>query len=107
MFNRYFQQELDNLKDLGAEFSKAHPAVAPMLSGRSSDPDVDRLLEGVAFLTGLLREKLDDEFPEIIHELVQLIWPHYLRPLPSASPTTARSLFARAPRKPTTTISCG
>lgn len=85
MFNRYFQQELDNLKDLGGEFSKAHPAVAPMLSGRSSDPDVDRLLEGVAFLTALLRQKLDDEFPEIIHELVQLIWPHYLRPLPSAS----------------------
>lgn len=85
MFNRYFQQELENLRDLGAEFSKAHPAVAPMLSGRSSDPDVDRLLEGVAFLTALLRQKLDDEFPEIIHELVQLIWPHYLRPLPSAS----------------------
>ncbi|MGD8882545.1 MAG: type VI secretion system baseplate subunit TssF [Desulfobacterales bacterium] len=85
MFNRYFQQELDNLKELGAEFSKAHPAVAPMLSGHSSDPDVDRLLEGVAFLTALLRQKLDDEFPEIIHELVRLIWPHYLRPLPSAS----------------------
>jgi len=85
MFNRYFQEELDNLKDLGGEFSKAHPAVAPMLSGRSSDPDVDRLLEGVAFLTALLRQKLDDEFPEIIHELVQLIWPHYLRPLPSTS----------------------
>jgi type VI secretion system protein ImpG len=85
MFNRYFQQELDNLKELGTEFSKAHPAVAPMLSGRSSDPDVDRLLEGVAFLTALLRQKLDDEFPEIIHELVRLIWPHYLRPLPSAS----------------------
>jgi len=85
MFNRYFQEELDNLKDLGGEFSKAHPALAPMLSGRSSDPDVDRLLEGVAFLTALLRQKLDDEFPEIIHELVQLIWPHYLRPLPSTS----------------------
>jgi len=39
----------------------------------------------VAFLTALLRQKLDDEFPEIIHELVRLIWPHYLRPLPSAS----------------------
>jgi type VI protein secretion system component VasA len=24
MFNRYFQQELDNLKELGTEFSKAH-----------------------------------------------------------------------------------
>lgn len=85
MFNRYFQQELNHLKDLGAEFSKKHPAVAPMLSGLSTDPDVERLLEGVAFLTGMMRQKLDDDFPEIIHELFQLIWPHYLRPMPSAS----------------------
>lgn len=85
MFNRYFQQELSNLKDLGSEFARNHPAVAPMLSGLSTDPDVERLLEGVAFLTGLLRQKLDDDFPEIIHELFQLIWPHYLRPLPATS----------------------
>ena len=85
MFNRYFQQELSYLKELGAEFAEAHPAVAPMLSGPSSDPDVERLLEGVAFLTSQIREKLDDEFPEIIHELIQLIWPHYLRPVPSCS----------------------
>lgn len=85
MLHRYFQQELDRLKELGQAFSRAHPAVAPMLSGPSADPDVERLLEGVAFLTALLREKLDDEFPEIVHELVQLIWPHYLRPVPSAA----------------------
>jgi type VI secretion system protein ImpG len=83
MFNRYFQQELDNLRELAADFSKAHPALAPMLGGPTSDPDVERLLEGTAFLTALLRQKLDDEFPEIIHELVQLIWPHYLRPIAS------------------------
>lgn len=82
MFNRFFQQELSYLRELGEEFSKAHPAVAPMLSGASADPDVERLLEGVAFLTGLLRQKLEDEFPEIVHELIELIWPHYLRPLP-------------------------
>ena len=85
MFNRYFQQELNHLKDLGAEFAKMHPAVAPMLSGLSTDPDVERVLEGVAFLTALMRQKLDDDFPEIIHELFQLIWPHYLRPLPSTA----------------------
>ncbi len=85
MFNRYFQQEMAYLRDLGEAFSKAHPAVAPMLSGPSADPDAERLLEGVAFLTALLREKLDDEFPEIIHEMIQLIWPHYLRPIPSSS----------------------
>ncbi len=85
MFNQYFQQELSNLRDLGAEFSKKHPAVAPMLSGLSTDPDTERLLEGVAFLTAMLRQRLDDDFPEIIHELFQLIWPHYLRPIPSTS----------------------
>lgn len=85
MFNRHFQQEMANLRDLGEAFSKAHPAVAPMLSGPTADPDVERLLEGVAFLTALLREKLDDDFPEIIHELTRLIWPHYLRPIPSTT----------------------
>ncbi len=85
MFNRYFQQELANLRDLAVEFSKAHPALAPMLEGPTTDPDVERLLEGVAFLSGLMREKLDDEFPEIIQGLMQLVFPHYLRPLPSST----------------------
>jgi len=85
LFNKHFQQELNYLRELGAEFSKAHPALAPMLGGPTADPDVERLLEGVAFLTALLRQKLDDEFPEVIHELVQLIWPHYLRPTPSTT----------------------
>jgi type VI secretion system protein ImpG len=85
MFNRYFQEEMAHLRDLGSEFSKAHPALAPMLSGPSADPDVERLLEGVAFLSGLLRQKLDDEFPELINELMQLIWPHYLRPISSTT----------------------
>ena len=83
MFNRYYQNELANLRELAAEFSKAHPAAAPMLGGVSSDPDVERLLEGTAFLTGLLRRKLDDEFPEIVHSLLDVVFPHYLKPIPS------------------------
>lgn len=85
MLNHYYLQELAALRDLGSEFAETHPSIASMLSGSSSDPDVERLLEGVAFLTGLIREKLDDDFPEIIHDLIHLIWPHYLRPLPSAA----------------------
>jgi type VI secretion system protein ImpG len=85
MFNHHFQRELSNLRTLGADFSRMHPAVAPMLSGMSADPDAERLLEGVAFLTALLHQRLDDDFPEIIQELFQLIWPHYLRPLPAAT----------------------
>ena len=85
MFNRYFQQEMSQLKELGAAFSKAYPALAPMLSGQVADPDVERLLEGVSFQTAQLRQKLDDDFPEIIQDLIRIVWPQYLRPIPSTS----------------------
>jgi len=85
VIEKYYQRELSNLRDLAAEFAKAHPALAPMLTGQSADPDAERLLEGTAFLSGLIYEKLDDDFPEIVHGLIQLIFPHYLRPIPSAT----------------------
>jgi len=85
MFNKYYQEELAFLRDLGEEFAAAHPEVAHMLSGAGSDPDVERLLEGFAFLTGRIRQKLDDELPELTHTLIRLLWPHYLRPIPALS----------------------
>ena len=85
MIEKYYQRELSHLRDLAADFAKAHPALAPLLSGQSADPDVERILEGTAFLSGLIYEKLDDDFPEIVHGLIQLIFPHYLRPIPSAT----------------------
>ena len=84
-FNKYYQRELQNLRDLAREFSKVHPAIAPLLSGPTSDPDVERLLEGVAFLTGLLNQKLEDDFPQIIHGLMDVLFPNYLKPVPSSS----------------------
>jgi type VI secretion system protein ImpG len=104
MFNRYYQQELFHLKELAREFSKVHPALAPMLSGKTSDPDVERLMEGVAFLAGMLRQKLDDEFPEIIHGLIQLIFPHYIRPIPA---TTMIAFTPKAGLKESTVIPSG
>jgi type VI secretion system protein ImpG len=82
-FNRYYQDELSYLRELGAEFARENPNLAPFLSRESSDPDVERLLEGFAFLTGRLRQKLDDELPELTHSLLQLMWPHFLRPIPA------------------------
>jgi type VI secretion system protein ImpG len=85
VFNKYYQDELTFLREMGKEFSQAWPDLAYMLAERGSDPDVERLLEGFAFLAGRIRQKLDDEFPEITHSLWQLLWPHYLRPIPSMS----------------------
>jgi len=104
MFNRYFQQEMEQLKELGAAFAKAHPALAPMLGGPTADPDVERLLEGVSFQTALLRQKLDDEFPEIIQDMIRLLWPHYLRPVPA---TTTVAFKPRATLRQPTAIPAG
>lgn len=70
---------------MGREFAQAHPEAAHLLSEGESDPDVERLLEGFAFLTGRIRQKLDDEFPELTHSLINLLLPHYLRPIPPIS----------------------
>jgi type VI secretion system protein ImpG len=83
VFNKYYQDELQFLRELGEEFARANPAVAHHLSGPGHDPDVERLLEGFAFLSARVRQKLDDEFPELTHALMHLLWPHYLRPVPS------------------------
>lgn len=82
-FEKYYLSELQFLRELGDEFARAHPAAAHYLSGPSKDPEVERMLEGFAFLSARVRQKLDDEFPEITHGLFRLLWPHYLRPLPS------------------------
>ena len=84
-FNRYYQSELSALRELGLQFAERNPALAPFLGQGGRDPDVERLLEGFAFLTGRLREKLDDELPELAHSLVHLLWPHYMRPLPACA----------------------
>ncbi|KHJ50059.1 type VI secretion protein [Vreelandella venusta] len=83
MLNRYYRDELNFLKKQGREFADANPGLSRFLSERSTDPDVERLLEGFAFLTGRMREKVEDEFPELTHSLISMLWPNYLRPVPS------------------------
>ena len=84
-FNHYYQSELSALRQLGKRFSERSPALAPFLGQGGRDPDVERLMEGFAFLTGRLRQKLDDELPELTHSLMHLLWPNYMRPLPAFS----------------------
>ncbi len=82
---KYFREELAFLKEQGKLFSEIYPQLSRFLGGRNTDPDVERLLEGFAFLTGKLREKVEDEFPELTHSIINMLWPNYLRPVPSLS----------------------
>jgi type VI secretion system protein ImpG len=80
-----YANELRRLRQYSHEFAHANPAMAPSLGAVSTDPDVERLLEGVAYLNGLTLQKLDDEFPEIAQELAGMLEPQILRPVPAAT----------------------
>lgn len=48
-FEKYFRDELDYLRQVGRVVSREKPHLAAFLSEKSTDPDVERLLEGFAF----------------------------------------------------------
>jgi type VI secretion system protein ImpG len=85
---RYYEAEMRYLREAGSEFARAYPDRARMLNLDrigERDPHVERLFEGFAFLMGRLRHKLDDELPELTEGIVSMLWPHYLRMIPSLS----------------------
>jgi type VI secretion system protein ImpG len=82
----YYNRELTYLRKLGAEFGENHPKIAGRLritGDAVEDPHVSRLIEGIAFLNARVRQKLDDEFPELTDGLLGQLYPHYLSPIPS------------------------
>jgi type VI secretion system protein ImpG len=82
----YYNRELAYMRELGEEFAQQHPKIAGRLgmSGiEVADPYVERLLEGFAFLAGRIHLKMDAEFPRFSQRLLELVYPHYLRPTPA------------------------
>ena len=85
---QYYQDELKFLREMGAEFREKYPKIAARLSlaeTGEADPHVERLLEGSAFLAARIHNKIDDDFPEITDALLNIVYPHYIRPIPSFS----------------------
>ena len=82
----YYERELIFLRQMGAEFAQKYPKIATRLlleAETCEDPHVERMLEAFAFLAGRVHLKLDDEFPEITEAFLNVLYPHYLAPVPS------------------------
>jgi type VI secretion system protein ImpG len=80
-----YQEELTNLRELAVDFSRDNPVLAPMLAARGDDPDVERLLEGTAFLSAMIRQRLAEGFPDLIQSLLRIVFPQVLLPTPSCT----------------------
>lgn len=82
----YYEEELRFLRRMGGEFAEKYPKVASRLllePNKCDDPHVERILEAFAFLAARVRLKIDDDFSEISEALLHILYPHYIRPLPS------------------------
>jgi type VI secretion system protein ImpG len=84
----YYKDDLEYLRKMGKRFGEMYPEVASKLALEPvacNDPHVERLLEGFAFLAARVRKKIDDEFPQITEALLNVVYPHFLRPIPPFS----------------------
>ena len=84
----YYENELTYLRRLSKEFASKYPKVASRLQMEGDvceDPHVERMIESFAFLTSRIHKKLDDEFPQITEAMLSVLYPHFLRPVPSMS----------------------
>ena len=85
-FLGYYNRELQYVRGLGAEFAREFPRIAGRLgldTFECSDPYVERLLEGFAFMAARVHLKIDAEFPRFTQHLLEIVYPHYLAPTPS------------------------
>ena len=86
--HEYFKEELHLLQEAVQKFARKYPAEGSSLNltaTTASDPEIERLLEGVAFLTGQIKKRLDADVPEISARLIRELWPHLLRPFPAVT----------------------
>jgi type VI secretion system protein ImpG len=86
----FYERELVFLRRMGAEFARKYPKIAARLlldEEKVEDPHVERMIEAFAFLAARIQLKLDDEFPEITESFLNVLYPHYLAPIPSMAIT--------------------
>jgi type VI secretion system protein ImpG len=84
----YYNRELQFMRESGAEFARRYPRVAARLGLEGlecADPYVERLLEGFAFLAARVQLKLEARQPQFTQHLLDMVYPGFLAPVPSAA----------------------
>lgn len=84
----YYNKELTFLKEMGREFAQQYPKIASRLALDTTDipdPYVERLLEGVSFLTARTQLKLDAEYPRFVQRILEVVYPDFINQQPAAA----------------------
>ncbi len=85
---QYYERELTFLRRMGARFAQEYPKIASRLDlepSKCEDPHVERMLEAFAFLAARVHKRIDEDVPEVSEALLEIVYPHYVRPIPAMS----------------------
>ena len=83
--NPLFEEYLAFLQEGGAAMALAMPGVADRLASRGFDPDAERLVEAIAFNASKVGERRDQALLEVCELTFDVLFPHYLLPLPACA----------------------
>lgn len=78
-----FHDEIIFVRNIVHDFAEEHPQLLQFIIDDEKDPDVERLIEALAYITSKLKVRLKQDLPELIQSLLVLLWPSYLKPIPS------------------------
>ncbi len=82
----HYKRELQHIREMGGEFASEYPKIAGRLGLETlecSDPYVERLLEGFAFLSARVQLKIESSYSQLARHLLEMVYPDYLCPTPS------------------------
>jgi len=84
----HYESELSRLRSSTREFAAQYPKIAGRLAlgaDMAEDPHVERLIQSFALLAARVHKRLDDDFPLVTESLLDVLYPHYLRPFPACA----------------------
>lgn len=87
----YFERELAYVRraldGFGNEFPD-HAASMRLNQTGQEDPNISRLIDAMALLTAKTEKRLDEQLPDVLQDLFNVLYPGYLQIVPSYTPLT-------------------
>jgi type VI secretion system protein ImpG len=84
----FYERELGFLRRYSREFSEKYPKIAGdlLMAGEvCEDPHIERMIQSFALMSARVSKRLEDDYPQFTEALLEVLYPHYLRPFPSCS----------------------
>lgn len=84
----YYERELAYLRRYSGDFAQRYPKIAGRLlpaDEHIDDPYVEHVIQAMALQGARIGKRLEDDYPQCVEALFDVLHPHYLRPFPACS----------------------